>query len=244
MSSSTVLGPRSSLGCETQFHFPDVGPKVPPMEATKKPFNEKRENNHAIGDQGRKKRKENVTSKKKQRKKSRHEIETGPMTIGHLTQGNDVLTKDIIKMASTEDDPPILFDWDAESLTLFWNNAVDYAAGGGGVAIPINGGANLPVAVDINLLRAEILTFVQQGAGNPVPPPGPTIIGNAMGLACSQNQCIICAGFLSRLELHPWFAAVLNVNPITTPLASIWCPRPRNSSGICDQTFLFCVLWE
>ena len=147
-------------------------------------------------------------------------------------------------MASTEDDPPILFDWDEESLTLFWNNAVAYAAGGGVVPIPINGGVNLPAAVDINLLRNEILTFVSQGAGNAVPLPGPTIIGNTMGLACTLKQYTACIGLLSRLELHPWFAAVLNVNPIPNPrLASIWFPRPRNSSGICDRAPIFSPPW-
>ena len=217
-----------------------------------KPIDTKNRENIAIGDdvsQGERKRKENVidsvnaVQKQKKKKKSKQDITTGQMTIGHLTQGDDVMTKRIVDLAKSEDDPPILFDWDADSLTQLWNNAVAYAAGGGVVAIPINGGVNLPAAVDINLLRTEILTFVEQGAGNPVPLPGPTIIGNTMGLACSQNQCIICVGLLCRLELHPWFAAVLNVNPIPAPLASIWCPRPRNSSGICDQTLLFCTLW-
>jgi hypothetical protein len=155
------------------------------------------------------------------------------------------MTQRIIDLAKSEDDPPppILFDWDADSLRQLWNNAVAYAAGGGVVAIPINGGVNLPAAVDLNLLRTEILTFVQQGAGNPVPLPGPTIIGNTMGLACSRNQVGICIGLLRSLELHPWFAAVLNVNPIPAPLASIWSPRPRNSLGICDQILFRCTLW-
>ena len=186
------------------------------------------------------------TSRPKQnKKKSKQGITTGRITIGHLTQARrHVMTKQIVELAKSEDNPPILFDWDADSLTLFWNNAMAYyAAGCGAVAIPINGGVNLPVAVDINLLQTEILTFVQQGAGNPVPPPGPTIIGNTMGLACTLHQCTICVGLLRGLELHPWFAVVLNVNPIPAPLASIWTPRPRNSSGICDQTLLFCMLW-
>jgi hypothetical protein len=203
-----------------------------------KPLDKKKRENTAIGDQSEEKRKENV-------KKSKQDITSGrmTMTIGHLTQGDDVMTKHIVDLAKSEDDPPILFDWDADSLTQFWSNAVAYAAGGGVVAIPINGGVNLPVAVDINLLRTEILTFVQQGAGNPVPLPGPTIIGNTMGLSCSLAQCCMCMALLRGLEFHPWFAAVLNVNPIPAPLASIWCPRPRNSSGICDQTLLFCTLW-
>jgi len=217
-----------------------------------KPIDTKKRENITIGDdvsQGERKRKENVidsvnaVQKQQKKKKSKQDITTGQMTIGHLTQGDDVMTKRVVDLAKSEDDPLILFDWDAESLTQFWNNAVAYAAGGGVVAIPINGGVNLPAAVDINLLRTEILTFVQQGAGKPVPLPGPTIIGNAMGLACSLQQFSICSGLLAGLELHPWFAAVLNVNPIPAPLASLWCPRPRNSSGICDQTLLFCTLW-
>ena len=211
----------------------------------------KNRKNIAIGDdvsQGERKRKENVIAsvnavQKQKKKKSKQDITTGQMTIGHLTQGDDVMTKRIVDLAKSEDDPPILFDWDADSLTQLWNNAVAYAAGGGVVAIPINGGVNLPAAVDINLLRTEILTFVQQGAVNTFPPPGPTIIGNTMGLACSLNQLGRCMGLLGRLELHPWFAAVLNVNPIPAPLASIWCPRPRNSLGICDQILIFCTLW-
>jgi hypothetical protein len=212
-----------------------------------KPFDKKKLENIASGDEGEKKRKENVIDSvnavEKKKKRSKQDVTSGRMTIERLTQGDDVMTKRIADLAKSEDDPPILFDWDADSLTQFWNNAVAYAAGGGVVAIPINGGVNLPVAVDINLLRTEILTFVQQGAGNPVPPPGPAIIGNTMGLACTLTQYGLCVGLLSRLELHPWFAAVLNVNPIPAPLASIWTPRPRNSSGICDQTFLFCALW-
>lgn len=211
----------------------------------------KNRKNIAIGNdvsQGKRKRKENVIAivnavQKQKKKKSKQDITTGQMTIGHLTQGDNVMTKRIVKLAESEDDPPILFDWDADSLTQFWNNAVAYAAGGGVVAIPINGGVNLPAAVDINLLRTEILTFVQQGAVNAFPPAGPTIIGNTMGLACSLNQCCRCMGLLGRLELHPWFAAVLNVNPIPAPLASIWGPRPHNSSGICDQILMTCTLW-
>ena len=207
------------------------------------PIDRKNRKNIAIGDavsQGERKRKKNVIASvnavPKPKKKSKQDITTGQRTIGHLTQGDDVMTKRIV-------DPPILFDWDADSLTQFWNNAVAYAAGGGVVAIPINGGVNLPAAVDINLLRTEILTFVQQGAVNTFPPAGPTIIGNTMGLACSLNQFGRCMCLLGRLELHPWFAAVLNVNPIPAPLASIWGPRPRNSSGICDQILAFCTLW-
>jgi len=218
------------------------------------PIDTKNRKNIAIGaddvSQGKRKRKENVIASvnavQKQKKKSKQDITTGQMMIGHLTQGDDVMTKRIVDLAKSKDDPLILFDWDADSLTQLWKTAVAYAAGGGVIAIPINGGVNLPAAVDINLLRTEILTFVQQGAGNPVPPPGPTIIGNTMGLACSLNQCGICYGLLGRLELHPWFAAVLNVNPLPAPLASIWCPRrpSRNSSlGICDQILIFCTLW-
>jgi hypothetical protein len=215
-----------------------------------KPIDTKNRENIAIGDdvsQGERKGKENVIDsvnavqkQKKKKKKSKQDITTGQMTIGHLTQGDDVMTKRIVDLAKSEDDPLILFDWDADSLTQFWNNAVAYAAGGGVVAIPINGGVNLPAAVDINLLRTEILTFV---AGNPVHLPGPTIIGNTMGLACSLKQFGICMGLLTGLELHPWFAAVLNVNPIPAPLASIWCTRPRNSSGICDQIAVLSTLW-
>ena len=215
-----------------------------------KPIDTKNRENIAISDnvsQCERKTKENVIDSvnavQKPKKKSKQDITTGQMTIGHLTQGDDVMTKRIVDLAKSEDDPPILFDWDADSLTQLWNNAVAYAAGGGVVSIPINGGVNLPAAVDLNLLRTEILTFVQQGAVNAFPPAGPTIIGNTMGLACSLNQCGRCMGLLGRLELHPWFAAVLNVNPIPAPLASIWGPRPCNSSGICDHILMTCTLW-
>jgi hypothetical protein len=142
-----------------------------------RPIDTKNRENIAIGDdvsQGERKRKENVidsvnaVQKQQQNKKNKQDITTGQMTIGHLTQGDYVMTRRIVDLAKSEDDPPILFDWDADSLTQLWNNAVAYAAGGGVVAIPINGGVNLPAAVDINLLRTEILTFVEQGAGNPV----------------------------------------------------------------------------
>ena len=89
------------------------------------------------------------------------------ITISDFTGGDDDLTNYILCLAKSEDDPPLLFDWDVDALAQFWHNAVAY---GGPVAIPINGGVNLAGAVNINLLRSEILSFVREGAGNPVAP--------------------------------------------------------------------------
>lgn len=169
------------------------------------------------------------------------------LVIGDLTRDDSELTRHVFALARSYDDPPVLFDWDHEALTRFWNSAVAYAATAASpIVIPINGGVALPPVVDVEHLKREILSFVRVGAGNPVQPPYPEIIGTTLGLACTSTQCQVCAGILAGLELHPWFAAVL-AHPAAHgvgQLASIWTPRPRVATGICNQVPLFCELWE
>lgn len=46
------------------------------------------------------------------------------MADNKITGGNEDLTKHIIQLASSEDDPPLVLDWDALALTQCWNTAV------------------------------------------------------------------------------------------------------------------------
>jgi hypothetical protein len=69
--------------------------------------------------------------------------------------------------------------------------------------------------------------------------------GGTVGLACTNLQYGTAAAVLSRLELHPWFVAVLasGAAPLAIPLAKILVPRPRVPTGDCDVLPMECVLW-
>ena len=111
---------------------------------------------------------------------------------------------------------------------------------------PLFGGVH-PVgpvtAAGIQQMQLQILTYLASTN------PGSHVIGGgangAVGLACSACQFGIACGQLGRLELHPWFHAVLNHGaPLTGTLASIYMPRPRVASGLCDPIPFNSMLWS
>ena len=53
---------------------------------------------------------------------------TKSLVIRDLTRGDTELTLHVFALAKSDDNPPVLFDWNHQALTRFWNNAVDYAA--------------------------------------------------------------------------------------------------------------------
>lgn len=148
----------------------------------------------------------------------------------------------IMTLAASEEDPPLLFAWNYPALLVFWAKAVAYATIPSAVPIPINGGVSLAVAPDIALLQTKRLEFVSVELLLDSPP---TLIAGTIGLACTQQQSLMAAGFLCRLELKDWFAAVLqHGHPLPGPLASIWTPRAtRHPSGVCEPLLFSCTLW-
>ena len=99
-----------------------------------------------------------------------------------------------------------------------------------------------PVTADgVQQLQLEIMTYLVSTNH------GSSVIGGANGaegLACTARQFGIACGQLRGLELHPWFHAVLNHGPpLTGTLASIYMPRPRVASGLCDTIPFNCILW-
>jgi hypothetical protein len=74
--------------------------------------------------------------------------------------------------------------------------------------------------------------------------PSPSIVGGTASLACTQNQALQITLHLGLMVHVPWFAAVLGHGPaLTSPLGSLWHPRPRVASGLCDQIHFPTILW-
>lgn len=164
------------------------------------------------------------------------------LTAFDLTNGDNSLAEAIIKLAATEEDPPLVFGWNTPALESFWANAVFYqGAPTPAIPIPINGGVNLLPVADVDRLKSELLNYVctQQAVGN-----RPSVLGNTVGLGCTQAQAINMGAFLRGLELSPWFQAVLAHGvALPTPLAAVYTPRPKNTRGLLDQLTIGGVLW-
>ena len=178
---------------------------------------------------------DDTASSREERKKKKH--------LSDLTNDTELINR-IMKLASTEEDPPVVFDWNTQSLEEFWNKAVAYQATVVAIAIPINGGVNLPAAVDVDFLKGEILEYLRGLQPGP-PAARPTRLGNTVGLGCSQVQSMNLINFLSRLEIdNAWFQAVTgHLAPLTASLATVHTPRPRNAKGLLDEIIIGGQLW-
>ena len=144
------------------------------------------------------------------------------------------------------DDPPILPGWNLRPCEEFLKKAVAYGGGGGPVLppAPLFGGAHPAAPVTtagIQRMQLEILTYLAHAN------PGSSVIGGAngaVGLVCTALQFGIACVQWRGLELLPWFRAVLAHGvPLTGTLATIYMPRPRVSSGLCDMIPFNCALW-
>merc|ERR1712032_696446 len=106
----------------------------------------------------------------------------------------------------------------------------------------INGGVQLAGAfsgANCRNLKIWILNFIRSQI--PVPPD---VIGETAGLACSQNQLARVVVSVVSMVHEPWFTAVLAQGPpLPYPVGSIWHPRPRSSTGLCDQIPVPGDLW-
>ena len=166
--------------------------------------------------------------------------------LGRLANGDDLWEARVIACSKSVDDPPILPGWNLGPCEEFYNKAVAYGASGGAELPPaqVFGGAH-PVGqatpADIQRLQLDIVTYLASTN------PGSSVIGGAngaVGLACSARQFGIACMQLRGLELQSWFQAVLNHGaPLTGTLASIYMPRPRVTSGLCDMIPANCTLW-
>ena len=152
---------------------------------------------------------------------------------------DEKVVEHVLMLAKNEDDPPLVFGWNDAGLQEFWGKAAAYGATMGALLPPnsINGGVAIPahgamatVGQDLDNLKIWILDFVRLQEN-----PPPAVFGVTAGLACSQQQFFLMGVRLAQMIHHPWFAAVIGHGAqITQPLVSIWLPRPRVASGLCD----------
>lgn len=165
------------------------------------------------------------------------------LCLSDLTD-DTALIDEIKNLANTEEDPPLVFDWNTQSLEMFWNKAVAYQATAGAIPIPINGGVNLPAAADVDLLKRMLLDYIRVLHPGEVA-NGPQRLGNTVGLGCTQVQALNSVSFLSHLEIDtPWFQAVMGHGaPMVASLATVHTPRPRNAKGLLDEIIIGGVLW-
>ena len=179
---------------------------------------------------------------------SSEQIKNNATTVSTLVGGdNKELVAYIITLAKSEDDPPIVFGWDMRGLEEFWNKAVAYGASAAPVTNPpneINNGIHLAgpaTGANIRDLQIWILNFFRAQ----LHPNAPSVFGGTAGLACSLNQFGLVIGRLSLFKDEPWVAAVLaHGGALANPLGTLWHPRPRVTSGICDQITGAAPLWE
>jgi hypothetical protein len=171
-----------------------------------------------------------------------------PLTVFDLTNGDNSLADTIIRLARTEDDPPILFGWNTPALEFFWGKAVAFQGvlpppAAAPIFIPINGGNVLPGLVDVDFLKSELLRYVCAQLG--VLAVGvPSVLGDTVGLGCTQLQALTATSFLRGMKDSPWFQAVLaHGAPLPAPLATVHTPRPRNTRGLLDQIPTAGLLW-
>lgn len=146
-----------------------------------------------------------------------------------LTNGDNSLADTIIRLARTEDNPPILFGWNTPALESFWGKAVAFQgvppppppSPAAPIVIPINGGNVLPGLVDVDFLKSELLRYVCAQLG--VLAVGvPSVLGDTVGLGCTNVQAFAAAAFLRGMNDSPWFHAVLaHGAPLPTPLALV-----------------------
>jgi hypothetical protein len=168
------------------------------------------------------------------------------LKVSDLVPGDSSLVEKIIELAKSEEDPPLVFEWNSTSLEAFWAKAVAYASVVvvGGPAIPINGGVNLPVAMtDVDSLKSELLVFVRN---QQAPAERPIILGagGTVGFGCTLLQFGNTVAFLRGLDSSPWFAVVLaHGAPLAAPLATIYTPRPRSAQGLVDPLTIGSPLW-
>ena len=181
---------------------------------------------------------------------SKGEPKVESILLSKLSNGDKEWEEKVIACSKSPDDPPLLPGWNLQPCEEFFKKAAAYGAAGGAVLPPaqIFDGAH-PVgpvtAAGIQQLQLEILDYLvstNRGASLILgggPNAGP------VGLACTGRQFGIACGQLGRLELDPWFRAVLNQGaPLTGRLASIFMPRPRVASGLCDNIPFNCILWN
>ena len=169
---------------------------------------------------------------------------TATFLLSDIVQDTN-MQKHILRLAENEDDPPVVFHWNYDGLSKFWNKAVAYGAAGGAVPPPpqINGGNQLvgaPTSVQLDQLKVWILDFLR----NQINPP-PAIQGADVALACTQNQFGIAGVQLGLMMLNPWFVAVLaHGPPLTTTFGGVYHPRARVASGLLDHLPVGTPLWD
>jgi hypothetical protein len=150
---------------------------------------------------------------------------------------DEALIQNIQKAAADPDDPPLIFEWNFDAVQVFVNKIAQVPPGVAVAPFPLR------VPTTIRTSKQDLIVYIQGLV------PGTRLLsgpGGTVGLACTNLQYGTDAAVLGRLELHPWFVAVLASGaapPLAIPLAEILVPRPRVSTGDCDVLPIGCVLW-
>ena len=176
-----------------------------------------------------------------------NETKRDTILLSELSKGDTAWEDRVFACSQSPDDPPVLPGWNLLPCHEFFDKAVAYGIAGGPAVPPaqIFAGAH-PVGpsspAGVQQMQLDIMNYLVSTN------PGASVIGGgangAVGLACTARQFGIACGQLGRLELQPWFLAVLSYGaPLTGKLASIYMPRSRVASGICDTIPFNCTLW-
>jgi hypothetical protein len=159
-----------------------------------------------------------------------------------IVQASAAQIQEIEKLSKSEDDPPLIFFWDAKILGVFLQNMVQVPAD---VAIPP---PQLQPAVVAGIgdndssekvLARCIMDYLQTRV------PGIVRLSNEhAGFKCTMIQCCRMIHPLGFLHDEPWFAAVLAIGPLGGPLAQYFITRPRSRTGVIDRVPSGGPLWS
>jgi hypothetical protein len=170
---------------------------------------------------------------------------TVKMLVGDLRKlypsvGNeDVLVQRVMEAAKSEDDPPLLFQWDLGNLDLFALSTGHLPATAPASPLPPPAGGRPRVAYTMQEVANGIIGLVVAHNGSVPLMQNPQIEGDVIiGVACNLSQAMGGAAFLGGLYGEPWFAAVRAVlvaqNQNCGPLAVLYTlSMTENPRGLC-----------
>ena len=120
--------------------------------------------------------------------------------------------------APGDGDPPIVVAWNYAAVVALLTAAA-------AVAVP----APFVIPAAPEAFCTALLNFISGQA------PGSTVVESAV-VACTILQCAQAAIAFGVLGHSPWAAAVYaHMGPAAAPIATLWVPRPRVTTGVCDR---------
>jgi hypothetical protein len=180
------------------------------------------------------------TKRRKSQPKSEYNLKD--LMKNPIVQASAAQIQEIEKLSQSEDDPPLIFFWDAKILGVFLQNMVQVPAD---VAIPppqlqpaVVAGVGDDDSCEKVLARC-IMDYLQSRV------PGIVRLSNdRAGFGCTQIQFANMIHSLCVLHNEPWFAAVCSVGALGGPLAQFFITRPRSRTGVIDRFSAGGPLWS